>query len=81
MEYHSDSQKFSNDLDLPEEIMEPEKGFRLTTIDEHSSDILPPSPPEESGRIAPVGHCRRRSGFQISLPRRRHFPDLVSGEL
>ncbi|XP_023767815.1 ethylene-insensitive protein 2 [Lactuca sativa] len=64
-EYHSDLQKSTRQLDLPEEIIEPEKGSRLTTIDEQSSDILlPSSPPEESGTGTAVPGVEDRSNLQ-----------------
>ncbi|KAI3721601.1 hypothetical protein L2E82_32617 [Cichorium intybus] len=66
LDYHSESRVFNRDLDLPEEIMEPEKGLRLTTIDEHSSDILPSSPPEESGPVVSGGEDR--SSVKIQEP-------------
>ncbi|XP_071705515.1 ethylene-insensitive protein 2.2-like [Rutidosis leptorrhynchoides] len=47
-EYCSDSKHSS----FPEEVMESEKGLRLTTIEENSSDIVVSSPLEESTTTA-----------------------------
>lgn len=56
--YQSDPPSFN----LPDEIMESEKGFRLTTIEENSSDVVistsRTSPPEESGTVIAGGEDR-----------------------
>lgn len=69
LEDRLDSPRLSNEVGLPEELMESEKGLRLTTIEEHSSDILVSSPPEESTTTVSGDEARLKNEESESIER------------